>query len=152
MLLIFFNPILERVLALIDFASVDYYKQYIGYSDKSIDIAIKRTILYLPILIPGALMYNKCQEQFKNFYIYYSLTILGVIVTALGTFQVVYVDRIAQYFLIAAVIVVPVYARVFLKNKNYLMYLITIFYLILFWIYIYFIVKDHGTVPYLWIF
>lgn len=150
-LMIFFNPILERVLAAIDFTSFDYYKRYIGNSHKSIDIVIKGTILYLPILIPGALMYNRCQEQLKNFYIYYSLTLLGVIVTALGTFQVVYVDRISQYFLIASVIVIPVYVRVFLKNKNYLSFLATILYLILFWVVIYFIVENHGTVPYQWI-
>lgn len=152
LLLIFFNPILERILAVINLDSISYYKQYIGYSNKSIDIAIKKTILYLPILIPGAFMYKKCLEQYKNFYIYYALTLLGVIISALGTFQVVYVDRIAQYFLIASVIVVPIYMRVFLKNKNYLIFaMITILYLILFWVYIYFIVKDHATVPYLWI-
>lgn len=152
LLLVFFNPILEKLLSVIDLASVEYYKQYVGYSDKTIDIAIKRTILYLPILIPGIIMYEECQDEFSNFYIYFALTLLGVIVTALGTFQVVYVDRIAQYFLISAVIVVPVYMRVFLKNNNNLMFLGTLLYLVLFWIYIYFIVGDHGTVPYQWIF
>lgn len=151
LLLIFFNPILERLLALIDFEGINYYQQYIGSSSKSIEIAVKKAILYLPILIPGAFMYNKCIEQFKNFHTYYLMTFLGVVITALGTFRVVYVDRISQYFLIAAIIVVPVYVRVFLKNKNYLLLIATVLYLILFWIYVYFVVKDHGTVPYQWI-
>lgn len=149
--LIFFNPILEWILSTINFAGIDYYKNYIGSSGISASIAIKRTILYFPMLIPGFFMHKQCYEEFKNFYIYYLLSIAGVVITAFGTFQVLYVDRIALYFLISLVIVIPVYARVFLKSNKYIWLLATCLYLILFWVYVYFVAKDHGTVPYQWI-
>lgn len=66
--------------------------------------------------------------------------------------QTTYVDRVAEYLLIASVMLIPTYMKLFSRDKNYLFYLGTIAYLFMYWIYNYFIVLDHGTVPYNWIF
>jgi hypothetical protein len=150
--IIFFNDILSWVLSQINHDAINYYSQYIGNSDKSIDIAIKKAILYIPILIPGIFMYKKCKRQDENFQIYYSLTVIGVLIIVFATFKATYIDRISQYFMIATVMVVSVYMRVLKKKKNYIVYSMIICYLFIYWIYIYFIIKNHGTVPYQWIF
>jgi len=151
LVIIYFNPIFSRILSTINIPALNYYEKYIGFSSKSIDIAIKKFIMFLPILMPGALFYKKCMEQDKNFYIYYSLMVMGVIIEALAIFKASYVDRFAEYFIISSVIIIPVYLRVF-KKKEYFMFITgMIYYLSLYWIYIYFICNNHGTVPYQWI-
>lgn len=149
--IIFFNPILEWLLSVTNIQSMSYYSQYIGASNKSVGEVIKQVILYLPLVIPGALMYKKCMKQDKNFYIYYSLVVIGVIMVGLSIFTSTYVDRLAEYFTVAAVMVVPVYMDIFIKENKLFFYVGMIYYLFLFWIYIYFICNNHGTVPFQWI-
>lgn len=151
LVIIYLNPILEWVVLAFNFQSLSYYEKYIGVSDKSVSIAIKHVILYLPIIIPGAIMYKRCKKLDQNFHIYYYLVVIGVIITGLAVFKVTYIDRIANYFLIAAVMVVPVYMRIFKKNNLILLYVGMICYLFLYWIYIYFIINNHGTNPFQWI-
>lgn len=151
LLIIYFNPILSWILLKLNITSLSYYENYIGNSDQSIGLGIKKIIIYLPLLIPGVFMFQKYKEQDRNFNIYYSLLVIGVIIKGLATFRLTYVDRIGDYFIIAAVMVIPVYIRVLKKNKNYLFITGIFFYLIYFWVYIYFIHQQHGTVPYQWI-
>lgn len=151
LIVLYFNLILTWILSVLNFTALSYYANYIGDSGETIDLGIKQVIIYLPILIPGAFMYQKCKEQDKNFGIYYSLVVIGVIVKGITTFNLTYVDRLAEYFIIAAVIVIPVYIQVFKKNRKFLFIVGMICYLFLYWIYIYIIFKHHGTVPYQWI-
>jgi hypothetical protein len=145
------NPILEWFLSLLNIPELMYYTKYIGTSDKSTELAIKKTILYLPVIIPGLIFYSKCKNHDNNFPFYFSLATIGIIITGLGSFLVTYVDRFSNYFLISVVFLIPIYLKVLNKNSTILFYFGIIFYMFIFWFYIYFIVNDHGTVPYQWI-
>lgn len=148
LLIINFNQILDWILIEFNFSDIRYYEQYIGNSDKTIDIALKKAIMYLPILFPGAVMYKRFQQQDENFRIYYSLNIIGTIISVMTTFSVSYVDRISLYFIASSVILIGIYMEVFKKTKNYLGYFGIIFYLFSYWVYVYIINNEHGTFPY----
>jgi hypothetical protein len=155
LLILFFDSILAWILSFISLESVNYYVKYVSSVNKdinnSLSLAVKRFVLYLPLLVPGILFNKNCKEVDSSFSIYYSIFAIGVIIKSLASFQITYVDRIAEYFLIVAVMIIPVYMRVFSKKKNYLFYLGIPVYLFVFWIYTYFIIQNHGTVPYQWI-
>lgn len=151
LLIIYFNDILEYILSNFNLQSLNYYSNYIGSSNKSISIAIKKAILYLPILLPGIIINKELKQLDKNYQLYYSFVLIGTIIAVCSVFKANYVDRISLYFIIATVILIGMYMKVFIRDKNYLACLLIICYLFLYWIYVYFIVKDHGTVPYQWI-
>lgn len=150
--IIYFDNIINFILSTLSVPSLEYYQSYLGTSNKTHYSAFKKIILYLPLIIPGPFIYKKCEECNKGFRFYYLLLVIGVIITVLATFRIAYVDRLAQYFLITVVMVLPVYIKVFKENRNIVLYCGLISYLFIFFIYIYFILNNHGTVPYQWIF
>lgn len=152
LVIIFFGNILEFTISTITLESMSYYQRYALGEGNSIILALKRFILYVPLVIPGLISYKGCKELDKNFPMYYSLLVIGLIIKTLATFQTTYIDRLADYFIVAAVMVVPVYMKQFSRKKNYLMYMAIPTYLVIFWFYIYFVINNHGTVPYQWIF
>ncbi len=146
-----FNKVLFSIISNLNFLNLNYYNNYIGNSNDSVRLAIIKTILWVPILIPGVVFYDKCIICEKNFRLYFSLFFIGILINALSTFNLTYIDRIANYFLICAVMIIPVYIKVFMKLKP-IVSLILFFsinvYLYIYWYYIYFIKNFHGTVPY----
>lgn len=152
LLMVFFDTIVAWILSVINFESLSYYTKYVSSVNKdvnnSLSLALKKFILYLPLLVPGILYYRKCHDMDKSFPIYFSVFVIGIIIKSLASFQVTYVDRIAEYFLIVAIMIVPVYMKVFSKENNYLFYFAIPIYLFIFWLYVYFIMQNHGTVPY----
>lgn len=147
--IIFFNPILG---AIIQVTNMNYYRQYIGFSGNPISVAFNVLILYSPMVIPGCMLFNKLKDLNNSFHIYYSLTVIGVIIKVLSIFQQSYVDRISIYFLIPSIVLIPLYLKLFKKDNNILYSAAMIIYMIIYFVYTYFIIKDHGTVPYQWIF
>ncbi len=150
--IVFFSGILEYTISVFNIDAMSYYAKYSSGEGRPISVALKILVLYIPLVIPGLVYYKKLKLQDKSFSINYSLVVIGIIVKVLATMQTTYVDRTAEYLLIASVMVIPTYMKLFSRDKNYLFYLGTISYLLMFWIYNYFIVLNHGTVPYNWIF
>lgn len=147
-IIIFFNPILEQILSI---THLTYYEKYIGRSNESIMDVLKQVLIYLPLMLPGAFFYKKCEEVDKNFYIYYSFVVIGITLTSFSSFLIEYVSRLAQYFLIASVMLIPIYITTFNKYNYRILNLCILSYLIFYWLLTYFIFGNHGTVPYQWI-
>lgn len=147
-LILSFNLILEWIISLSLVESLGYYQKYLGNEGGSVSLAIKRVILFTPLLIPGALFYKKLVTQRESFKTYYSILVIGVIIKCIATFQATYMDRIGDYFIITAVIVLPMYFKLFNTKKYYILNYLIVLYLIIYWLYIYFILNNHGTVPY----
>lgn len=147
-----FSSILEYVISITNVDAINYYSKYASGEGRSISVALKILVMYIPLAIPGLIYYRKLKLQDKSFPMYYSLVVIGIIVKVLAIMQTTYVDRVAEYLLIASVMLIPTYMKLFSRDKNYLFYLGMITYLFMFWIYNYFIVLNHGTVPYQWIF
>lgn len=151
-IIILFGSILEWIISTFNLEYLSYYKKYATGEGGSFSLAFKRFVLYFPLVLPGLFNYKVFRELDKSFSIYYSLLCIGLIIKILATFQTTYIDRLADFFIIASVMVIPVYMREFSRKKNYFLYITVLAYLVVFWVYVYFVIKNHGTVPYQWIF
>jgi hypothetical protein len=147
----FINELFGYLIEILGFEQLIYYSKYIGSSEKSIDITIKKMILFIPILLPGVIFYKKFVKQNCFFSVYYCLVVIGVIIEVFSTFQADFFSRIAIYFEIFIVMIVPIYIKVLNEKRQFLTVFCIVSYLFLFWIYIYIVNNDHGTFPYQWV-
>jgi hypothetical protein len=83
---------------------------------------------------------------------YFSLTMIGTVVVVVSIFLQNYVYRIAEYFLVFNVFVIPTYYKIFKMKRSYLGVMFLFLVLVLYWIYWYFFNGAHGTYHYKWIF
>ena len=163
---IFLPPILEYFEELIP--KLAYFFNYLEAQYQMIGIGLFRYLLL--IVVPGLFFYKHAKEQFK-FMIH--ITILGFILWLTSYVTKMEFYRIAHNFLL----MLPILLAYFFKNtgnlfveyqdlpkllKNKLFNMIykyriilyrsmTVFLIVFFWIYDFFILGAHETIPYVWI-
>lgn len=147
------EKILYEILGVFNYYYFDRYTYYLMDINESSGLtldALLQTIFYSCLVFPGILLYRKCIEIDRHFHIYFTLTVIGTIIMATSIFLPNYVYRLAEYFLILNVFVIPVYYKAL---KSHILGRLSILILIFsYWIIWYFDIGRHGTFDYNWIF
>lgn len=127
---------------------LSYYEGFSSALGTEIEFPLWRVLLFVPLIVPGVLGYRECIEVDRRYPDYFSILVIGVIVTLLAYRDLSFVDRVSQYFLATSVLVVPVYVQAFSRARNYFaVYLFTL-YLAAFWVIYYIYLNSHETLPY----
>lgn len=124
-----------------------YYLHYA--QSEAVDMGIGLFIIYAPTVMLGAIFYNKLNSINSNFKFYYFLLIIGFILRLLPYFGASSLERIADYFLVSQVWLVPFYYRTFnVKNYSVLFSNFLIIFYMIHWFYLVIVLGGAGTVPY----
>lgn len=151
-ILINFNIIIQNIIGSSNQVfDLQYYSKYSTDSDGLSYEALRQLVFYLPMTIVGIFEYKKCKKIDEKFYIYYSLTFIGTIVLLISIFLENYVYRMADYFLIYNVFVIPIYYKSFKFNSRNLRAISLLCFVVFYWVFWYFINGAHGTYHYSWI-
>lgn len=143
---------------------LNYYSLYLVPRENA-TITIWYFVKTVPIILPAVFMYKFAIED-RRFKMIFDNTLLGIILLLLGYFGNLFGERIALYFLINQIILVPYYVELLKKHKDlednkitqYLknnskkiivtvIVLYVVFY-ISYWIHDYAIKNVHETIPY----
>lgn len=134
--------------AFVAITGLSYYENYSQTADAAIGLPVWRVFLFVPLIVPGLLGYRECSKIDAYFRQYFSVLIIGVLITLLAYRDSSFVDRVGQYFLIASVFVVPVYFRALLAARNYAGAYVFFLYLVFYWVVYYVVLNSHQTMPY----
>jgi hypothetical protein len=148
--IIYLHEIFTFLLDLIRLDDLHYYLTYLGNSNIDISIAVKRGLVYVPIVLFS--YYAIVKYKIRKINLYFQIYFIGVVLYFITTFNSTYVDRLSYYFLFSALILVAISLSYFLKNKRYLIFLSETCYILFFWFYVFYLKGDHSTFPYDWIF
>ncbi|WP_411677443.1 EpsG family protein [Caproicibacter sp.] len=139
-----YNRILYPILGGI--GSLRYYSGYLR-ATKSFSFSIGVFARTVPFLLPGFLLRRELKRDSRMFLLF-NLLIMGCIFRLTAYTTVYFTERIAYYFLIPQIVLVPTYCRQFKEQKKTWIS-VTIFAFVFFlWIYDYFVMGSCQTVPY----
>lgn len=134
--------------------SLEYYSYYFLEKD-GIGISINYFIRFFPLLI-SSLFFLKHIRNDKEMSLYFSLYIIGTILSLLGYFTSTYGERIALYFLIVQVIFIPYVIRLSFNYKiifsKFLIPIVLVGLNVFLWYNDYIYLGREQTIPYTTIF
>lgn len=143
-----YNTILYPVFKSVD--SLSYYANYFR-ATKAFEWSIGIFARTLPFLLPGLMLYKKLKEQ-NRLLLLFNLVFLGCIIRLTAYTTVYYTERIALYFLLPQVVLVPWYCRQLKKRKQSWLGAVILACVVFLWIYDFFMMGVGETVPYVSVF
>lgn len=128
-----------------------YYSYYFLQKGAS-GISIAYFLRVLPTIIPYFLLSRKIKED-KEMFLIYNMFIIGAILTLLGYLTTTFGERLALYFTIFQVVLIPYYIRISQKRANKIvLFVLLITVSIGTWYYDYIYMGREETIPYKTIF
>lgn len=127
-----------------------YYLQYAKGGE--VNLGIGWFVIYSPYILPGLVFFKKLSKD-TSFRFYYFLLIIGFILKLTIYFGGAFLDRVADFFLIVVVWLVPYYYKVF-KKSRYLFWIPmwAVINSLVYWYVIYINNGASETIPYITIF
>ena len=128
-----------------------YYSYYfLQKGDGGISIAYFLRVL--PTILPYFLLVKKIKED-KEIYLIYNMFIIGAILTLLGYLTTTFGERLALYFTVFQIVLIPYYIRISQKRANKVtLLLLLIVVSVGTWYYDYIYMGREETIPYKTIF
>lgn len=145
------GPVIEYVVNITGYQELSYYLKYTMLNESDNSLFFKKILMYAPIILVGYLKPNYHKDQKVNENLYFSLLIIGIIIDVFSSFNATYLNRLSYYFLVSIVAYIPIIFFKLHSIKEMIYKISIIHYILFYWIYTYFIIKNHDTVPYKWI-
>lgn len=143
--------ILNAPLLIDSFVSITgltFYSDYGEASGTAIDLPLWRLLLFMPLMLPGAIWFGQFASHDPRFRVYYPLLVVGILITFVSNVYETYLDRVGLYFLVSAVVVIPVYLRTFARRNRAIESYLVIVHLFVYWGIYYVVLNSHETFPY----
>lgn len=129
-------------------------QQYIWYLEikSSVDPDLGFILYELPILFLGVYLYKKMERSEKNFNIYFSIYILGIIFEFSKLIGSDHISRLSINFEIVLVLLIPYFIRILNNRKELFISWLLLCYVVFQWWYSFIYLGNTETYPYQWIF
>lgn len=128
-----------------------YYSYYFLQKGAS-GISIAYFLRVIPVLIPYFLFSSKIKED-KEIFLIYNMFVIGAILTLLGYLTTTFGERLALYFTVFQIVLVPYYVKALQKRANKIIVLaVLLIASVGIWYYDYIYMKREETIPYTTIF
>ena len=127
---------------------------YLHYAQNEIvEVGIGILLSFSPTVILGMFFNKKFNSINSSYKFYFFLVIVGFILKLFPYFGINYLNRIADYFIVATTWLVPYYYRILIKKRDtFAIALFLIIFLIIIWFFTYVFTNAAETVPYTTIF
>ncbi|CAM2899559.1 EpsG family protein [Salinicoccus roseus] len=134
------------------FTDFSYYSKYLP--DQSVGgLGLGLIAFNAPLIIPGILFYKRLVKNDERFRFYFFFLLVGVLIKFVGYFGADHLNRVADPFFIAVVLIVPYYYKYLKKNEiEYFLGMLIILFIISLWFYNYIFLGQNETIPFRTIF
>ena len=124
-----------------------YYSYYFLQKGES-GISIAYFLRVLPTIMPYFLLSKKIKED-KEIFLIYNMFLIGAILTLLGYLTTTFGERLALYFTIFQIVLIPYYIKISERRTNKIvMFILLLTVSIGTWYYDYIYMKREETIPY----
>lgn len=134
--------------------NMEYYSYYFN-ENASTGITINYFIRILPVILLGLIVYKKLKED-REMLLFYNLYVVGAILMLLGYVTSTYGERIAIYFMIYQIVLIPYLLQKVCENKKSIKKIFIVSFVLVINVYMWYndfiLNKREETIPYVSIF